>query len=622
VLAAVLLVGRQVAVHLELPAVTVDTILTATGASKSRAYELAADLADVLPSLARRRGRPAATAAAPPSTAADRAIAMATLDYVMRHPGCVDRGAARQRYSDGFRRFIVELRPDHPDVALDVFAAAVQVPLATIKDWLRDSTPSLEPVIPPAAATSSTEPASTPEAATSTAGDAQMQTVLDAWSRWNGSFIDFCTHVRGDLHVPFRRDLIRQILEVHRVRKTSRRPPRSPDELALRGTFRTFFPGAQWVGDGMQVPVVVDGAQFVVNVELDVDAYSGAFVGLSVRDVEDSAAVVEAFTSGVGTTGAAPLALVLDNRPSNHTPEVDAALGDTLRIRATTSRAQNKAHVEGAFGLFSRVLPSLTLDTTQSGRDIATSLVGLVGGVWARASNHRPRKDRGGRSRFELYGETASSEQIEQALRELRQLKERQERARLTDEARRRPEVLALLDKHFARLGLLDPERHIRVAIARYALDAIIDGIAIFDAKRAAATLPEHVDARYLLGIVRNVAAATETSVLARRLLELRLEARDCMLAPLVAARDTLLASSNVNHITRDCVDRALATSSPLDRIFWLDTLGNALFAQPKPRQQPLFLAAARRIQVTLTVAPRERQEAIRHLAARLLPID
>jgi len=66
----------------------------------------------------------------------------------------------------------------------------------------------------------------------------------------------------------------------------------------------------------------------------------------------------------------------------------------------------------------------------------------------------------------------------------------------------RRP---AILDDAFARLGLLDPTRHIRDAIACYPRDAIVDAIAIFTGKRTAGTLPDGVDARYLLGIARNV---------------------------------------------------------------------------------------------------------------------
>ena len=446
-----------------------------------------------------------------------------------------------------------------------------------------------------------------------------MQTVLDAWPRWEGSFLGFCEHVQGELRLPFGRDLVARILEVHGLRRRAHRDGRSPDERALRGAFRTFFPGAQWVGDGMQVPVVINGRRFTFNLELNVDAHTGAFVGASVRDNEDSAAVVEAFADGVATTGSTPLALLLDNKPSNHTTDIVSALGDTLRIRATPERPQNKAHVEGAFGLFSQVLPELLLDTRRGEHALAVTLLRIVAEVWGRTTNHRPRKDRGGRSRVDLYSDPPSDEQIEQASRELRETAERQERARRTLEARRRPDVLQFLDTHFARLALLDPERHIRIAIAGHSFDAIVDGVAIFEGKRIAKTLPDGADARYLLGIVCNIDAQAEGEHIGRRLFALRLEVRDTMLASLVAARDLLCAAANTARVVADCVDRALAVQSPLERTFWIDSLASVIRACAAAQHASLFAAAVRRIEASFAVTPRERHDAVRLLADRVV---
>jgi len=600
VVAALLLLARSLCESLALPAPTVAEILAATKASRSSAYELVDVLVVLLPTLVPTRGRPPKPAAT--ATTECEPLARAVLGYVMAHPGCVQRGAARQRYSDGFRRFVVELHAEHATVEIETFAKATCLPLGTLKDWLRSSTPLSD----------------TPEQTVPTPNveAAQMQTVLDAWPRWEGSFLGFCAHVRDALRVPFGRDLVARILHVHGLRRPARRDGRSPDERALRGAFRTFFPGAQWVGDGMQVPVVVDNQRIGFNLELNVDAHTGAFVGASVRREEDAAAVVQAFRDGVLTTGNAPLALLLDNRPSNHTPDVDLALGDTLRMRATPARPQNKAHVEGAFGLFSQVLPDLVLDTHAGPHALGAAFLAIVAQVWARTTNHRPRASRGGCSRVDLYCDQPSDEQIEQARRELRETAERQEHARRTLEARRRSEILLLLDTHFARLNLLDPERHIRVAIAGYPLDAIIDGIAIFDGKRAANTLPDGVDARYLLGIVRNLAAQAEGEEIARRLFALRLEARDTMLASLVAAREIVCAAESV---IADCVDRALDTQSTLERTFWLDSLGDVIRSREQAQHEPLFAAAARRIEATFAVTPRERHDAVRLLADRLV---
>ena len=205
--------------------------------------------------------------------------------------------------------------------------------------------------------------------------------------------------------------MIARILFEHGERTPARRGGRSRDEEALRNTFETFFPGAQWVGDGKQLEVVIDG-KIHVNLELIVDAASAAAVGISVRDEEDSAAVVEAFDQGKQTTREPPLALLLDNRPSNHTAEVDAALDDTMRIRATPYRPENKAHVEGAFGLFAQKVPSIELDT-RNPCTLAKTIARLVATTFFRALNRAPRRDRDGKTRTELYGQRVTPEERE-----------------------------------------------------------------------------------------------------------------------------------------------------------------------------------------------------------------
>ena len=56
-------------------------------------------------------------------------------------------------------------------------------------------------------------------------------------------------------------------------------PAKAPDAAALRGGVEAFFSGAQWVGDGTELTVQVDGMPYTVNLELNVDIASGAFVG-------------------------------------------------------------------------------------------------------------------------------------------------------------------------------------------------------------------------------------------------------------------------------------------------------------------------------------------------------
>jgi hypothetical protein len=617
----VLLVARKLCERFALPCASAEEIFTATGGSRTRAYELSAALLAVLPTLVRPVGRPARPP--PDPLAAPPPVAAEVLRFVMQHPGCVHDHGVRQRYSDGFRHFVVGLRAQHESVPLDVFAALAELPVGTLKSWL---SPTPSPAAQPP------EPVDTTEAGAPPSGPpdptlAQIETVLAAWKTWDGAFVGFAEHVRNNLRVPFGIQLVARVLEQSGVRLPRRRPGRSPDEVALRGAFETFFPGAQWVGDGKKITVVVGGQSFHFNLELDVDAHSSAWVGLSVRDTEDSAAVTESLQAGVATTGAAPLALLLDNRPSNHTPEIDAALAPsgTLRMRSTPARPQNKAHVEGAFGLFAQNLPPLVLDTRQPARAVALQLAVLIATTFARVMNRRPRPDRKGRSRAALYEDSPTDEQIAAAKAALEERCRLQELARATREARERPEVRALLDAHFARLGLTDPDRHVRLAISAYTLDAIIDGIAIFEGKRRAGTLPDGADARYLLGIVRNVQAQRENEHVADLLLALRLEARDQALAALARERDRVCTHARgALEVVTDCVDRALVNDRSLDRRFWLAALADQIKqrAADGAQQRQLYVAAARRIGTTFRVSPRERQDAVRSLADRLVPLN
>jgi hypothetical protein len=611
--AALLLAAGEQLRELDLPCPTVAQVIEATGASRSRAYELRDELLALLPSLLRPVGRPSApTRAVDPGTVCE--LRGDVMTFVMDHPGCVSGGAQRRRYDDTFRRFVFDLREQHAGLDLDHFAAAIRVPLGTLKEWLGRGTDTGTRELG--------EDAPVKDDASTTSQSAEIQTVLSSWKTWRGSFGDFCAYVRDQQRISFGRSLISQILLVNGQRRPQRRGGRSPDERALRGAFETFFGGAQWVGDGSPIPVTINGQRFVFNLELMVDAYSGAFVGMSARDEEDSAAVTEALSDGVATTHEAPLAVLLDNRPSNHTPQVDAALGDvTLRIRATTFRPQNKAHVEGGFGLFQQSSPALDL-AGQEPRELARQVLVLVAQTWARTLNHRPRDDRRGRSRVELYNEPLTAEQVDAARAALEERCKKQNRARLTALTRQDPIVRALLDDAFRRLDLLDPEHHLRVAIARYPIDIVIEGIATFEAKRHVGTLPPGVDARYLLGIVQNLGNDREGVAIAHELLRARLDARDRMLAPLVQAReDARRHTPDLRDRVLRFADLALATDRLVDRLFWLLAAADDITTHVGDNPAPLLDASARRIHATHRVPYRERLKAVRVIVESVVPL-
>ena len=243
--------------------------------------------------------------------------------------------------------------------------------------------------------------------------------------------------------------------------------------------------------------------------------------------------------------------------------------------------------------------------------------------TWARTLNHRPRADRDGQSRAELYAAPdPTPEQVEEARRALEELVRKQERARLTLEARQDPVVRKTLDEAFARLGLDDPERHLRLAIGRYPLEHVVAGVAVFEGKRAAGTLPDGVDARYLLGIVRNLALEDEGLEIAEALWRGRLAARDEILLGLDREREQALAGArDTLDLTCRLADRAIDSARALDRSFWLRALADAIDAQPEEERRALFRTAARRIHATYAVAHKVRLTVVRRLSAMLLPL-
>jgi hypothetical protein len=591
---------------------TVAQIVAATGATRSRAYELRDAILGVLPSLARPPGRPKAQRGpAPDATVAD--LRADVLRFVMQHPGCVHDGPRRSRYAEIFRLFVLELRERHVALPLTDFAAAVLVPVGTLEDWLRPgravamaapstSAPDIDVVEPDIRQT-------------------HVETVLAQWRSWGGDFGSFCEHVREHHRVPLGRSLIASILFAHGERTPERRTGRARDEEALRGTFETFFPGAQWVGDGKTLELIIDGEVIKQNLELVVVAHTATAVGIDVRDAEDSPAVVASFEDGVKTTGQAPLAFLLDNKPCNDTDDVDTALGDTLHLRSTLGRAQNKAHVEGAFGLFSQTVPPIELRTGDA-RELARDVARLVATVFFGVLNRRPRRDRDGRSRVQLYALPVTEQQRQAALASLKQRLRKQQFAAQALAARTDPTTRALLDSAFERLGLADPARHFRDAIACYPLDAVVDALAIFDGKRTAGTLPDDIDARYLLGIVKNVHHCHEAEAITAALMRERIAARDRLLQPLVRERDALVADAgtDVAAALDEIAGRLTHAERVIDRHFWLDAAA-ALFPDDDAHRRALLTRVARRIHAAFRLAPRERSALERSLLRRLWPL-
>jgi hypothetical protein len=240
--------------------------------------------------------------------------------------------------------------------------------------------------------------------------------------------------------------------------------------------------------------------------------------------------------------------------------------------------------------------------------------------IWCRATNHRPRNDRRGRSRVQLYAdEQPTDEQIAAAKAALEERRRLQELAFRTRQARLDPVVRALLDEVFDRLGFDDPTGNVKDAIARYPYNAVVAGIATFEGKRDVGRLPPNVGPRYLLGIVRNISERDEGLAIAKHLWRLRLATHDAALIRLDNARGAVIGTPGEQ--LRSFIDRALAEDGPLVRSFWLAATVDLLNATPESQQHVLFVSATRRIEGTFRVDRLDRQAAVRFLAEHVLQV-
>jgi len=123
-----------------------------------------------------------------------------------------------------------------------------------------------------------------------------------------------------------------------------------------------------------------------------------------VTNEECAAGVAEAFrTSLISLGGVAPEGLLHDNKPCHDDQQLRRYVHEhgTTMIPATPSRPENKAILEGAFGLFEQRVGTIRLDDT-SPRTLLTSAVEEVLRAYTAATNSVPRIGLDGASRLQV----------------------------------------------------------------------------------------------------------------------------------------------------------------------------------------------------------------------------
>jgi len=156
----------------------------------------------------------------------------------------------------------------------------------------------------------------------------------------------------------------------------------------------------------------------------------------------------------------------------------------------------------------------------------------------------------------------------------------------------------------------------------------VVNGIAVFEGKKKAGTLPEGADGRYLRGIVKNLALEAEGWHIAEALLRERLAAgtpdrRDLTLAHLERHKDVIEEDDpEPIDLTKAFVDKALASARGIDRTYWLLATAGVIGDQEPADQRLLLRLAARRIHSTFAVPHGQRLAATRFLFAKVVVID
>ncbi|MBW6496156.1 MAG: hypothetical protein K0B16_16690 [Burkholderiaceae bacterium] len=618
VAAAVHLLSIELAAGAAVPTTAAQAIKLA-GAGRSQAYSMLGRLRAGVETLARPAGRPAE-----PKADSDTLVTLAksVISFLKEHPGCCTNSDGRGFYHDDFRRFVVGLfAPGGPAVHIPIgqVAHAIDLPLGTLKDWLHValSGPASTPL-------SQSQHQGSPAEPIFSTTEPQIATLLAEYPNWKGTLSGFCEYARTELGLPFGRGFITTVLSaagLHTLRPRNR-PHQAPWS---RGAMRRDFPGMQWFGDGKQLAIVLRGERFTFNLEAFVDGATAATVGAIVSATEDAQAVVDAFHDGLCTVeGQIPMAVTLDNRPSNDAPEVEQTLSCCELLHATPARGQAKAPVEGAFGLFEQALPSPLVVSGDTDQDIAASISELVSRAYFLGRNGRPTSRLEGRTPADSYMDACpTEEQIEDAKQWILELRRREEVARTTRLRRTDPIRRDLLRTELARLEIDDPKGKIALSLAGYSMDAIVTGIALFEAKRQQGTLPENcLPDRYLGGIIRNVEEREFIERTARKLLELRLGVNDKQLAPLRAQAADVEAAANgpVQH-THEFVLRALQADSTIAFRFWSSRALDAIGIVHPSEVEHLCIHLGRMIAASFRVDIKRRERFLADLMAAAVPV-
>jgi len=498
-LGALLVVARAAAERLGLDGdETASDLARKLDVNRTYLYEVAQRLLAALEHLASAApGRPRKERDVAPTDDAEQRLTIVVLRYRVDHPGAVLPSASGKRteYAPAFRRFLLEQHDVWPaERTLERFAAAVEVPLDTLRDWIEADRKGLTP------------PASEPPAPRlpQNASDIVVR-IAEMFKAWQGSTRPFLGMASRVLHL-----LPGQVLRVL-VLTCMIRPPRPrpvPGAPRFRGEPTQLSPGAMLVTDGKTIDVELTGSGRHVprNLQLMADQTTSCVTGVAVHPDECAAGVLEAYRRSLDFMGGrAPEAILHDGKPPYADRHLCEAIAPVLMIQATPASPENKAVAEGLFSDFEQQVGSIHIDDS-SPEAIATSAVAEVARAFYAGLNHAQRAELKGKSREAvLRWFVPSPEQLDRDRRFLRDLRANHQAT--GRRARELPESRQLLDEAWRQHDCLrdkDPRESLRRYLAYCQPSAVRQALAIFATKVEQGAVEEPFAHRYLAAIVNN----------------------------------------------------------------------------------------------------------------------
>jgi len=588
ILVALILLGRRAAEHL---GVALDSSVTelARRVERNRTYiyEVTARvIAAIAPAAASTPGRPRLDSSG--ESGEDLAflrLRNEVLQHRLEHPGaCVARDSGRTRYSSGFRRFILErLDTWLGDRTLEEFAGAADVPLDTLRDWIRkdreaqaaqrhDSPDGVEP----GDRDEVMRVAPVPRDAAAIVHD-----IARDFACWEGDTRDFVNWAKE------RMDLLPgQIWRVLRILGLIRRYRRSNDRHRYRESTTRLTPGSLLTTDGKTIDFLIidrgddeqddDELELVkVNWQGTVDHATGCHTAVVVTDSESVNSAGIAYAESVEFLGGVPpLGVLLDNRPCYDSPLLEVYMAPSEVIHTTEGRPEDNAVIEGTFGRYEQQVGSFVIDATTP-ECLRETIAEAVIRAWAAGVDHAPRPELGGRSRAAALRESRPSpEQIERDRQFLRRLT-----ARRSNRCRSRsdnPQLRQLLDEEFARWGIdiHDPRGSLRRYLSGFSSSAVRRGLAIFAAKMAEGDLEIDSAHRYLAKVIQNCQDEVNLEIVAEELLDLaRRQGQNWTASEQADLAAMEQSAPSTLHLLRDIAERAALGFIPVETAFWTETL-------------------------------------------------